>query len=615
MGDSVSQTEDLNQESAPFTAQALGVLQSNKTIWSSMEPAERLQYLKKMLVRLQDVDHEAWGVAAVQSFGFRTDHRVGDFQVGMESMVNASVFVGTVKHLIRTASVQAKTGCSPKLKCDTRDGREVVQVFPVDRDDRFSPEGMSGCSGEVWLHPEGPSHDVQNNTNGDVCLVLGAGNQSFLAFGDVMHQMFVEGSVCILKHHPLRAFSAPYFDEIFADLIEDGFFYSCTADLEETHALLHSPLVDRVHMTGGSATHDAIVWGNTKAIQEENKAKNEPVLGKPMTSELGAVTPWIVMPGAVWTQKEIDHMAGHLVAAFTAQNSCNCLSPKLLVLDADWPQVAQFMKAVRDRLRNTPLVPPHYPGAAERYRGFTGVYSVAELEMIDAPTTTGMSEHDLGPCLPWLLLHLDDSSDPYAWKNEAFAPVLAIYNVRTGNEPEAFAKAVVPFANESVWGSLSCTLIAHPDVEGSLVEGMIGDLRYGSIALNAWTAGVYSTSGMTWGAYPGEPLNNVASGRGIVRNAYALSHVEKSVFRSPFIAKSQLVVSESGRIEMTSAQFRAIRQLLVRPGMASMLAVIREMATPEKRDQQSLMQKCTVHSIRFVESVMGLVVGLFGRSG
>ena len=119
---------------------------------------------------------------------------------------------------------------------------------------------------------------------------------------------------------------------------------------------------------------------------------------------------------------------------------------------------------------------------------------------------------------------------------------------------------------------------------------------------------------MTWGAYPGEPLNNVASGRGIVRNAYALSHVEKSVFRSPFIAKSQLVVSEAGRIEMTSSQFRAIRQLLVRPGMGSMLAMIREMASPEKSDQQSLLQKCTVYTIRLIEGVMGVMGGLFGRT-
>ena len=605
MGAPVNHDEDVPAKGADQAMQALGVLQSNKAKWATMAPADRLSYLERMLARLQALDHESWGRAAAEAQGFLPDHRVGDFHVAMESMVNVSVFVGTVKHLIRTVTAQAKTGQGPTLARAARGEREVVQVFPVDQDDKFSHEGRGGCTGEVWLRP-GLAQDTERDAGGSVCLVLGAGNQSFLAFGDVMYHLFVEGVVCALKHHPLRVFSAPYFDEIFADLSADGFFFACVADLEQTQQMLHSPLVDRVHMTGGTASHDAIVWGEPGPVQQANKASREPVLRKPMSSELGAVTPWLVIPGAEWSTEELGHMAGHLVAAFTAQNSCNCLSPKIVVLDKDWPQATRFLQEVRNRLSQTPLLPPHYPGTAARYRAFQDAYPDEVQESICADTVEGMSDHQLGPCLPWLLINVDETSDPYAWTTEAFAPVLAIYEVSSRNDPDEFARKAVPFVNDSVWGSLSCTVLAHPDIDAELVEGVITDLRYGSIGLNAWTAATYGTSGMTWGAYPGEPLHAVASGRGVVRNAYGLSGVEKSVLRSPFMTSSQLVVHEDGRVSTTAIQIRAIRRVLLHPNIRAILALVREMATPRPPAARSLRQACVIWLIRAVEGVLGL---------
>jgi len=545
---------------------------------------------------------------AVASYGYDVEHPDGDLQVALESMITASVCLGTVRHLIRTVSSQAKNGRRPVLKRSSRDGRDVVHVFPFDRADKLSPEGMSGYTGEVWLRADTSNVSSSQESVGQLCLVLGAGNQSCLAFCDVMYQLFVEGSVCLLKHHPLRSCSVPYFDEIFADLIEQGFFYACEADTAQSQALVHHPLVDRVHMTGGTATHDAIVWGSTAEKRAQNKAANTPVLNKPMSSELGCITPWVVVPGTVWSPEQINHMAGHLVAAFVAQNSCNCLSPKLLVLDADWPQRGEFLDAVRAILRNTNLLPPHYPGTAERYAGFEAVYSDDQLERIDAAAHPGMREHDLGPSLPWLLVQLDENSDPYALEHEAFAPVLGIYTLSAGNDPDVFVDAAVPFLNGSVWGSLSCTLIAHPDLAWgpeSAVERAIGGLHYGTVSVNTWTATAYGMSGMTWGAYPGEDLANVASGIGVVRNAYALSGVEKSVLRAPFQCHAQLVIEPSGAIAFGPSQFRAVRQMIVKPGLGSLIKMVCEIATPQvpHDEDATIGQRC-------VTSMLGGIGGL-----
>ena len=326
--------EDANPTETPTVSQALSTLASKKDVWATMGPAGRLTFLQKILVRLQAVDHEGWGAAAADSFGYSASHPAGDYEVSIESMVNASVCIGTVQHLIRTFEYLATQGTDPELSRSTRSDREVVQVFPLDRADKFTPEGMGGCTGEVWLKPRRDASSG-DEVGGRVCLVLGAGNQSFLAFGDVMYQLFVEGAVCLLKHHPLRDFSRPHFDAIFADLIEAGFFAGCEADLDETQDLLHSTMVDCVHMTGGTHTHDAIVWGDTPDLQAKNKAAGTPVMRKPISSELGCVTPWIVTPGTEWSEREIGHMAGQLVTAFVAQNSCNCLSPKVVILDSD----------------------------------------------------------------------------------------------------------------------------------------------------------------------------------------------------------------------------------------------------------------------------------------
>ena len=84
-----------------------------------------------------------------------------------------------------------------------------------------------------------------------------------------------------------------------------------------------------MHMTGGTATHDMIVWGPTVAEQQRRKAAADPLLRVPISSELGCITPWVVFPGAKWEQPELLHHARALAIAFMDNNSCNCLSPKV----------------------------------------------------------------------------------------------------------------------------------------------------------------------------------------------------------------------------------------------------------------------------------------------
>jgi hypothetical protein len=79
------------------------------------------------------------------------------------------------------------------------------------------------------------------------------------------------------------------------------------------------------------------------------------------------------------------------------------------------------------------------------------------------------------------------------------------------------------------------------------------------------------------------------------------------VLRSPFIAGSQLVVQPDGHLHITPPQLRAIRAVVLRPDLPSMLAMVREMATPGRGGTQTIREKCTVWGIRLVEAVLHLL--------
>ena len=62
----------------------------------------------------------------------------------------------------------------------------------------------------------------------------------------------------------------------------------------------------------------------------------------------------------------------------------------------------------------------------------------------------------------------------------------------------------------------------------------VAELRYGTVAINAWTGFAYLTARASWGAFPGHTVDDVQSGIGVVHNALLLENPERSVVRGPF---------------------------------------------------------------------------------
>lgn len=105
-----------------------------------------------------------------------------------------------------------------------------------------------------------------------------------------MQKLFVEGSVAILKLNPVNDYIGPYLEGAFAELVADGFVRFAYGGATVGQYLVYHPDVDQIHITGAAATHDAIVWG-TRRDAVARRDRNDPLLAKPITSELGNVSP------------------------------------------------------------------------------------------------------------------------------------------------------------------------------------------------------------------------------------------------------------------------------------------------------------------------------------
>jgi hypothetical protein len=151
-----------------------------------------------------------------------------------------------------------------------------------------------------------------------------------------------------------------------------------------------------------------------------------------------------------------------------------------------------------------------------------------------------------------LLVEIDADDDAAALETtEYFAPVLGVVTVPGAGQD--FLDAAIAHANDKLQGTLGANLLIDPATEKALGAGFeraIAALRYGSIAINGWTAFGFITPTLTWGAFPGSTIEDVGSGIGVVHNALLLDGVERSVLRGPFrpFPRSLPIANGGGRL-------------------------------------------------------------------
>jgi aldehyde dehydrogenase (NAD(P)+) len=415
-------------------------------------------------------------------------------------------------------------------------GGAVVRTIPHDGFDRAL---FGGFSCETWLdralEPERvPENQAsfyrREDPEGAVSLVLGAGNVASIPPMDVVYKMFVEGTACVLKMNPVNEYLGPFFERAFAPLIDKGYLAIVYGGAEAGAYLCEHPDVDEIHITGSDKTHDAIVWGPPGAERERRKQSHEPLLRKPITSELGNVSPVMVVPGR-YSDSELAFMADNIAGMVTNNASFNCNAAKLLILPRGWGDGDTLLRYVQAALERVPPRKAYYPGARDRWRALTE----------NAPELVTIGD-DGDDSLPWTIVSGVDSSRPDdpRFHVEPFCSLLSVTEVGS-TDPLEFLAEVTEFANEHVWGTLNAMLFVHPREESDpgvrlALDRAVRDLRYGTVAINHWPAMVYAFGVPPWGGHPSATLENIQSGLGWVHNTLMLERIEKNVLRGPLKA-------------------------------------------------------------------------------
>ena len=509
----------------PAIDSALAELQAGSQRWARLPVMAKVALLRDCRDGVYAV-RERWAQAAIDAKGLR-----GTGLEGEEWISGPWALLYALNRYIATLEGIAASGSPPLPPSRIRvgeAGRSVAQVFPNGPYDRLL---LNGISAEVWMEPGLSLAEVpatmatwyrERDPQPRVALVLGAGNIAAIPPLDVLYKLLADGAVCMLKMNPVNDYLGPIFERAFAPLVDEGYLRFAYGGPEVGQYLCASAAVDEIHITGSDATHDAIVFG----LGEDGAARKragEPILKKPITSELGNVSPTIVFPGD-WSEADFRFQAENIVTQKLHNNGFNCIAAQVLILPQDWAGTPRLIAAIEEVLRTLPDRPAYYPGAANRCERLSQVgESVALGRTSDGYTARTIRHADFS-----------DRTDP-AFAVEAFSSFLAYVTIP--GEVERYSLDAVAFANDRLRGTLGANIIVHPRSErehARTVERAVADLRYGCIAINAWTGVGFLLSETTWGAFPGHSLADVGSGIGVVHNSFLFSRAEKSVIRAPF---------------------------------------------------------------------------------
>jgi acyl-CoA reductase-like NAD-dependent aldehyde dehydrogenase len=506
--------------------QALTTLAANRERWVQTTVAERIAILAEIKECLMPVA-QAWAETAARKKGIPD----GSPLQGEEWTSGPYTVMGYCNQMMATLSqVNGNQHLSGMPVRQLANGQTVARVLPHSIWDHLL---LSGVKVDVWMQPGVTPATLSANTaatynsaspdhkKGKVALILGAGNIAAIAPLDVFYKLFNENQVCILKMNPVNDYLIEFLEPAFKPLIDRGMVRIVRGGTDIGQYLCNHPLVEELHITGSGASHDAIVWG----VGEEgraNKAANTPKNTRHIGSELGAVCPTIVVPGP-WSTADIRFQAEQVATQKLHNSGFNCVACQILVVPKDWAQKTAFVQALEAVMANSNPRTLYYPGAEARLDGFKS----ANAKVKSVPRSGAA---------PVLVAPLDEANS-YAQNTEVFAPAMSLKEL-PGNDAEAYLKAAIDYANTELYGTLGANIVIHPatiaQIGRARFEEMLVGLRYGTIAINAWTGLGFLTPQATWGAFPGHTLADVQSGIGVVHNTMLFDKPERSVVEAPF---------------------------------------------------------------------------------
>ncbi len=504
---------------------AIHKLSENKVSWARSSIEEKIHVLESIKEDLNEVAAE-W----VEEASMRKKIPAGSPLVGEEWLSGPYAVMAACNQLIQTFSFLKDGKKYPLRIRQSLTGNCVAEIMPLNLWDRLL---LSGVSAEVWMGTSvtrsnfldyvAVNHKQESHlSKGALSLVLGAGNIAAISPLDCFQKLFSENSVVLLKMNPVNDYLEKYLRKALKSLILRGVLEIVKGDAETGSYLCKHRLVDEIHITGAESTHDAIVWGFGEEGQA-NKMSKTPLISKRITSELGAVCPTIVVPGP-WSKKDIQFQAEQLATQKLHNSGFNCVALQSLIINSQWDLADSLLSEFTRAISDAPDRPPYYPGSEGRMQKFVGNTNDSRTVQRARGSECIITE-----------TKVDEKSDLHT--HEVFAPALTVTRL-DGSTPLDFLRSSIQFANTQLHGTLGANVIVHPETLKEIgeekFEEEISKLKYGGIAINAWTGLNFLMPQCPWGAYPGHTLEDVRSGIGFVHNTFMLENVERCIVKAPF---------------------------------------------------------------------------------
>lgn len=540
--------EELNQSLERLTAgsERLG----------RMSVRQRIEILSQCIPGIRSVARE-WAEMACEAKGIpggspsRSEEVLGG---PVATMRQLQLFLRTMRDIDRTGR--------PRLPGVTvrDDGRVGVQMTPCPG--TWDPVVFINFKATTWLKPNIDAESLSDSLapeytrldKSGVSLVLGAGNVSGIPAADVLTKLCVDNRTVLLKMNPVNEYLGGIFERAFAPLIENDLLRVVYGDAGIGSSAVADSRVDDIHITGSGATHDAIVWGADQVERSHRKLNSDPVLKKPISSELGNVSPWIVVPGQ-YSSAQLKAQAESIVSSMTNNAAFNCVATRAIVTWKQWPERERFLQLIEQTLSRVPQRAAYYPGAFDRYERFSGMTPDEARGLLrngvtgpqsmsgSKATADGTTTFVAGPngteqTLPWTFIRNVNPNEPNPlFARESFVCVCAEVPI-DADSPEDFVEKATEFSNEKLWGTLACSMsipngFRKDEKRRQLLQNKIDELRFGAVSINQWSAIVFALMSPPWGGCSGGTLEDPLSGVGWVHNSFMLTDIDKTVLEAP----------------------------------------------------------------------------------
>ena len=353
-----------------------------------------------------------------------------------------------------------------------------------------------------------------------ITLVLGAGNFSSIPYLDVLYHLITRKSVILLKLNPVNEYLKPVFEKVFRNFIERGYIIVTTGNIDESKYMASHPGINHIHLTGSDKTFEDIVYGRELTEKERKSKSLSKINNKPITSELGNVTPIIIHPGK-WSTSDIKYQARKIVTAKLNNNGFNCIAAQIVVLPDGWGQTDTLIKYVKHYMSKAKERKAYYPESIERLEKLEKDKGYERVNALSCTTP-----HLTREIKAYSKFEIDE-----VWSSTIYFKKIEYTSI------EDFARKAIDYCNEELWGNLGVSVIIKDHdrkFNNHITNLYIDKLKYGTIAINEWAAIGYIIPQLPWGGFPGNRDNDIQSGQSVVHNSMLFESPLKGVVNTKF---------------------------------------------------------------------------------